>query len=83
MTKIYTPTYHELGKSATILARKALIRARLFFSPLYKIIHAQRKIAESPEKSLSLSSLAKSSDCSPSWLSATLKDFLEFHCRAI
>lgn len=34
MTKNIYPTYHERGKSAPILARKALIRARLFFSPL-------------------------------------------------
>ncbi|MBC7362412.1 MAG: helix-turn-helix transcriptional regulator [Candidatus Aminicenantes bacterium] len=42
-------------------------------NPLYKIIQVQKKIAESPEKSLSLSSLAHSSDCSPSWLSSNFK----------
>jgi len=43
------------------------------FSPLYKIIQVQRKIAESPEKSLNLSSLAEMTGYSPSWLSHNFK----------
>lgn len=43
------------------------------WSPLYKIIQVQRKIAESPEKSLNLSSLALMTKHSPSWLYSNFK----------
>ncbi|MBC7362408.1 MAG: helix-turn-helix transcriptional regulator [Candidatus Aminicenantes bacterium] len=43
------------------------------FSPLDKIIQLRKKIAESPEKSLNLSSLAQFAGCSSSWLSSNFK----------
>ena len=52
------------------------------FSPLYKIIQVQRKIAESSAKSVSLSSLAQMTGCSPGWLSLNFRDLTGISLRA-